>query len=100
MHRDGRHLSLVYVFCFTFRYKQQNSHANRMDRSIVLNFWFKHLHDHEPVSCDMPDEEATCDKFEYSDIKMQEENPMLTNPNPNMEQQVEGEDMEVDTHLL
>lgn len=59
-----RHLSID-------RYKQQNSFANREGRSVALNVWFKHLHDHYPQDCTINVNEATLDKFEYLDLKEQ-----------------------------
>jgi len=51
-------------------YKQQNSFANREGRSISLNMWFNHIHDHNPSECPLNNHDATLDKFQFSDMKM------------------------------
>lgn len=56
-------------------YKQINGHANYYQRNIALNLWFRHLHDHVPTDCSIADEDATLDKFHYSDEK-EIENPI------------------------
>ena len=56
----------------SFRYKQYVSNSNHQGQSISMNFWFHHMHDHNPKECDIPDSEATLDKFNYSDINEDE----------------------------
>ena len=42
-----------------------NSVANKDNQNIAVNIWFRHDADHKPEQCDVPDEEATLDKYKF-----------------------------------
>jgi len=50
-------------------YHQVNSVANEDNQNIAVNIWFNHDADHIPEDCELPEEEATLDKFHFAGME-------------------------------
>ena len=56
-------------------FHQVNSFADDVTgQNLAINIWFKHVFNHRPVKCDILPNEATLDKFQFSEDKSEEEN--------------------------
>lgn len=67
-----RMLSLIEIFqnhfrmnFFEFRYHQVNSIANKNSQNIAVNIWFKHDPNHLLKGCDIKEEEASINNFNF-----------------------------------
>lgn len=45
-----------------------NSVANEKGQNVAVNIWFKHTRNHRPQKCDIPEDEATIDKYKFKDL--------------------------------
>lgn len=48
---------------------QVNSKANEQGQNVAVNIWFKHTHEHRPVNCVISEDDATIDKFRFSELE-------------------------------
>ena len=56
---------------FPFRFHQVNSWSNEKGTNVAVNVWFEHKLNHRPKKCSLTPEEATLDKFVFSDLERQ-----------------------------
>ena len=55
----------------TFRFHQVNSWANDQGMNVAVNVWFQHVRGHRPKKCKLSPEEATLEKYRFSDLERQ-----------------------------
>ena len=59
------------VFVFDERFHQVNSWSNDNGMNVAVNVWFEHKLNHRPKKCKISPDEATLDKFVFSDLERQ-----------------------------
>eukprot|EP00111_Clytia_hemisphaerica_P020731 TCONS_00061125-protein len=58
--------------CLFIPYKwihQVNSIANEKKQNVAVNIWFKHTRGHKPKTCKLSPEDATIDKYYFSELE-------------------------------
>ena len=56
---------------FDERFHQVNSWSNDHGMNVAVNVWFEHKLNHRPKKCKLSPDEATLDKFVFSDLERQ-----------------------------
>lgn len=51
------------------RIHQVNSISNEMKQNIAVNIWLKHTEGHRPTACKLSPDEATLDKYHFSELE-------------------------------
>ena len=53
------------------RFHQVNSWKNKDGMNVAVNVWFQHKLKHRPTNCKLSPDEATLDKYVFSDLENQ-----------------------------
>ena len=79
----------MYLFVID-RFHQVNSWSNDNGMNVAVNVWFQHKLNHRPKRCKMSPDEATLDKFIFSDLERQKKEAAASNDG---DQDGEGQDV-------